>query len=106
MAGKRASSKERLEEAVGAYREALKVYARASMPHQWAEAQYNLANALTGLAACESGTARLEEAIFAYREALTVWTEEAAPYWHNIAQQNLTRAVDAKSSELKAAAEH
>jgi hypothetical protein len=71
------------------------------MPHQWAEAQYNLGNALASLSARQIGGEWLEEAILAYNEALKVWTEEATPYWHKIAQQNLARAVEAKSNELK-----
>src|SRR5258707_2724820 len=68
--GERESGTARLEEAVAAYREALKEYSRERVPLDWATTQNNLGTALQALGARESGTARLEEAIAAYREAL------------------------------------
>ena len=44
--GERESGTARLEEAVAAYREALKEYARERVPLDWATTQNNLGNAL------------------------------------------------------------
>ena len=68
--GERESGTARIEEAVAAYREALKEYTRKNAPLNWAATQINLGNALASLGERESGTARLEEAVAAYREAL------------------------------------
>ncbi len=68
--GERESGTARLDEAVAAYREALKEYTRERVPLDWAMTQNNLGNALATLGERESGTARLEEAVAAYREAL------------------------------------
>ena len=59
----------RLEEALSAYREALKEYTRERVPLDWAATQANLGTALRRLGERESGTARLEEAVSAYRAA-------------------------------------
>src|SRR5207302_6463348 len=61
----------RLEEAVGAYREALRFRTGERAPLQYAVTQNNLGNALSELAEGLSGEdrrARLEEAVGAYRE--------------------------------------
>ena len=68
--GERESGTARLEEAVAAYRAALKELTRERVPLDWAMTQNNLGNALQTLGERESGTARLEEAVAAYREAL------------------------------------
>jgi tetratricopeptide (TPR) repeat protein len=77
--GERESGTARLEEAVAAYREALKERTRERVPLDWAATQNNLGNALDGLGERESGTAWLEEAVAAYREALKEWTRERVP---------------------------
>jgi tetratricopeptide (TPR) repeat protein len=59
----------RLEEAVAAYRDALRECTRGRVPLQWAMTQNNLGTALRTLGERESGTARLEEAVAAYRDA-------------------------------------
>ena len=69
--GERESGTARLEEAVAAYRAALKEWTRERVPLDWAMTQNNLGIALATLGERESGTARLEEAVAAYREALT-----------------------------------
>jgi exonuclease VII small subunit len=74
----------RLEEAVAAYRDALKEYTRERVPLEWAGTQNNLGNALQALGARESGTARLEEAIAAYRDALKERTRERAGTQDNL----------------------
>jgi tetratricopeptide (TPR) repeat protein len=69
----------KLEEAVVAFREALKEWTRERAPLDWATSQNNLGNALSSLGGRESGTAKLEEAVAAYREALKERTREQAP---------------------------
>ena len=68
--GEREGGTARLEEAVSAYREALKEQTRERVPLDWAMTQNNLGNALLELGNRESETGRLEEALSAYREAL------------------------------------
>jgi hypothetical protein len=59
----------RLEDAVAAFRAALKELTRDRVPLQWAGAQNNLGSALEKLGERESGTGRLKEAVAAYRAA-------------------------------------
>ena len=63
MLGERESGTALLNEAVAAYREALKERTRERVPLDWAMTQSNLGNALQSLGARESGTAGLEEAV-------------------------------------------
>ncbi len=77
--GERESGTGKLEEAVAAFREALKEQTRERVPLEWAATQNNLGNALTRLGERESGTGKLEQAVAAYREALKEWTRERAP---------------------------
>ena len=65
--GERESGTGKLEEAVAAYREALKELTRERAPLDWARTQNNLGNALRALGQRESGTGKLEEAVAAYR---------------------------------------
>ena len=67
--GEQESGTGRLEEAVEAYREALKKRSRVGIPLQWAATELDLALRLKGLGR-RGGTARLEEAVKAYRAAL------------------------------------
>src|SRR6516164_1104 len=91
--GERERGTVRLEEAVAAYREALKERTRERAPLDWATTQNNLGNALARLGERESGTARLEEAVAAYREALKERTRERVPLQWAGAQHNLERAL-------------
>ncbi len=61
----RESGTGKLEEAVAAYREALKEYTRERVPLDWAMTQMNLGAALRALGERESGTGKLEEAVTA-----------------------------------------
>ena len=61
--GSARAARQRLEEAVTAFREALKERTRERVPLDWAATQTNLGNALSALGERESGTARLEEAV-------------------------------------------
>jgi tetratricopeptide (TPR) repeat protein len=89
--GERESGTATLQQAVSAYREALKEYTREHVPLDWAATRNNLGNALLALGERESGTATLQQAAAAYREALEEWTPENAPYWRDTALRNLDR---------------
>jgi len=91
--GERESGTARLEEAVAAYREALKERTRKRVPLDWARTQSNLGNALETLGERESSTARLEEAVAAYREALKEYTRERVPLQWAATQNNLGVAL-------------
>jgi tetratricopeptide (TPR) repeat protein len=77
--GGRESGTAKLEEAVVAYREALKERTRERVPLDWAMTQHSLGVALSQLGEREDGTAKLEEAVAAYREALKERTRERVP---------------------------
>ena len=77
--GEREPGIARLEEAVRAYKAALKVWTRKDAPDAWAWTQANLGIALGILGQREPGTARLEKALCAYEAALEVRTHDAAP---------------------------
>jgi tetratricopeptide (TPR) repeat protein len=77
--GERESGTAKFEEAVGAFREALKELTRGRVPLDWPVTQTNLGNALQTLGERESGTAKLEEAIAACRDALKEQTRERVP---------------------------
>jgi len=78
-----------IEEAIFAFREALKEYTRERVPLKWAMTQMNLGNALDTLGAREIGTGRQEEAIAAYRDALKEYTRARLPLMWAMAQSNL-----------------
>jgi len=77
--GDRDRKNEALQEAVAAYREALKERTRDRAPLVWATTQNNLGDALSVLGERESGTGRLKEAVAAYREALKERAFDRAP---------------------------
>jgi tetratricopeptide (TPR) repeat protein len=60
--GERRGETESLEEAVAAFREALKEYTRERVPLDWARTQSNLDAALRTLGKREAGTTCLQEA--------------------------------------------
>jgi tetratricopeptide (TPR) repeat protein len=91
--GERESGTERLEEAVAAYREALKERTQERVPLNWAMTQNNLGNTLQRLGERESGTERLEEAVAAYRKALKERTRERVPLQWATTQNNLGVAL-------------
>ncbi|MGH6817027.1 MAG: CHAT domain-containing protein, partial [Hyphomicrobiaceae bacterium] len=72
--GEGESGTARLQEAVQAYRDALKEYTREKVPLQWATTQNNLGNALQTLGERESGTARLDH----LNEAKMAWSGAVA----------------------------
>jgi tetratricopeptide (TPR) repeat protein len=77
--GERESGVAKLQEAVTAYREALKEHTREPLPLDWAMTQNNLAVTLTRLGEREGATAKLEEAVAAFREAQKELTRERVP---------------------------
>ncbi|MFZ0887466.1 MAG: tetratricopeptide repeat protein, partial [Candidatus Binataceae bacterium] len=93
--GEREPGTARLDEAVAAFREALKERTRQRVPLDWAMTQNNLGGALERLGERESGTARLEEAVAAYREALKEYTRERVPLQWATTQSNLGAALGA-----------
>ena len=91
--GERENGTARLEQAVEAFRNALKEFTRERMPLDSARTQNNLGNALATLGARESGTARLEQAVEAFRNALKEFTHEQTPHYHSLAQRNIEIAL-------------
>ena len=91
--GERDSGTTHLEEAVTAYREALKERTRDRVPLQWAMTQNNLGNVLAALGARETGTTSLDEAVIAYREALKEYTRDRVPLQWATTQNNLGSAL-------------
>jgi tetratricopeptide (TPR) repeat protein len=87
--GEREAGTEKLQEAVIAYREALKETAREHAPLTRAMIQNHLGLALRRLGERRSGTAMLEEAVFAYREALKEASRERTPLQWAMALNNL-----------------
>jgi tetratricopeptide (TPR) repeat protein len=77
--GERENRTDRLEEAIGAYLDALKERTRDRVPLQWAMTQTNLGNTLRRLGERETGTERLEAAVAAYLDALKERTRERVP---------------------------
>ena len=83
----------RLDQAVTAYREALKERARDRVPLEWAGTQNNLGSALLDLGRRETGTARADQAVAAYEEALKEWTRDRVPLDWAMTQNNLGNAL-------------
>jgi tetratricopeptide (TPR) repeat protein len=82
-----------LEEAVAAYREALKGYARELSPFDWAMTQNSLGNALSALGGWNrrrrGGIKLLKEAMTAYEESLKEFTREFYPLEWAMVQNNI-----------------
>jgi tetratricopeptide (TPR) repeat protein len=93
VAIERESGTARLEQAVNAYRDALREYTHERVPLDWATTQNNLGNALQRLGQRESGTARLEQAVNAFRDALQERTRERVPLDWATTQNNLGNAL-------------
>jgi tetratricopeptide (TPR) repeat protein len=91
--GEQSGESTRLEEAVAAYRAALREATRESSPLDWAATQHNLGAALSILGERDSGTGWLDEAVAAYREALKEWTRERVPLYWAATQNNLGTAL-------------
>ena len=79
-----------------AYRAALEVRTRASLPQDWAMTQNNLGNALQEQGTRspgEAGRALLAQAVEAYRAALEVYTRASLPQDWAMTQNNLGNAL-------------
>ena len=98
LAGRERADSAALEEAVAAFRAALKERTRERVPFHGAMTQDNLGTALFRLGERESGTGRLEEAVAAFRAALKEWTRERVPLQWATAQVNLGAALVALGS--------
>lgn len=86
-----------LQDAVAAYREALKVSTREAAPMEWAGTQNNLGNVLQVLG--ERGEdGALQDAVAAYRAALEVRTRKVAPMDWAITQNNLGTVLEVLGS--------
>ena len=92
--GERESGTARLEEAVAAYRAALRgMDPRARAARTGRGPRTTSAMRSQTLGERESGTARLEEAVAAYRAALQEWTRERVPLDWAMTQNNLGNAL-------------
>ena len=87
--GERESGTGKLEEAVAAYREALKERTRERVPLDWAMTQHGLANALATLAKRQKNTPRMKEALACMQRAAEAYGESGESYWLPIAQQRI-----------------
>jgi len=82
-----------LEAEVAARHRALQGLTRDREPLQWAQAQFDLGNALSALGLREIGTAHLEEAVAAYREGLKEGTRDRVPIDWAATENNLGRSL-------------
>jgi tetratricopeptide (TPR) repeat protein len=80
---------DRLRAAEWAYRNAMTVYTRESMPADWAGTQNNLGNVLQTLGERTNDAELLQQAVAACRKALEVLTREAFPSNWAMTQNNL-----------------
>lgn len=90
-----------LGEAASAYRRALLVLTRESMPQDWAATQYNLGYVLQeqGVRANGRDAIRLiSQGVAAYREALSVRTREQLPLQWAMTQNDLGNALQAQGA--------
>jgi tetratricopeptide (TPR) repeat protein len=90
-----------LDQAVEAFREALKERTRERAPLDWANTKNSLGMALFELGKREHGTARIEEAIAALREALEECTADSAPHYHGLVSRNLSAAEELLSARRR-----
>lgn len=95
-----------LGEAASAYRRALLVYTRDSMPLEWATTQHNLGFALQEHGARTNGMEALRllgEAVTSYRQALTIRTREQLPRQWATTQNDLGNALQAQGTRAEGA---
>jgi tetratricopeptide (TPR) repeat protein len=79
--GERESGTARLEEAVAAYRDALREWTRESVPFLWAETQENLALVYRALCAKTGKRVHLDDALEAVGGALEEYNKAKAAYY-------------------------
>src|ERR1043165_3564128 len=95
-----------LGEAVSAYRRALLVFTRESMPREWATTQHNLGFALQEQGARAKGSEAvrlLGEALAAYRQALTIRTRDQLPRQWATTQNDLGNALQGQGTRAEGA---
>jgi tetratricopeptide (TPR) repeat protein len=95
-----------LGEATSAYRRALLVFSRDSMPLEWASTQHNLGFALQEQGARAKGadaTRLLGEAVAAYRQALIIRTREQLPRQWATTQNDLGNALQGQGTRAEGA---
>jgi len=97
--GERESGTDKLEEAVAAYREALKEFTRDRVPLEWAYANHDLANALAALAERQKSSALMAEALACMRVAVEAYRQVGESYWLPIVLSRVT-AMQAEPDEL------
>lgn len=93
-----------LGEAVSAYRRALLVFTRESMPLEWATTQQNLGFALQEQGARAKGAEAnrlFGEAVAAYRQALTIRTREQLPRQWATTQNDLGNALQGQGTRAE-----
>ena len=93
-----------LGEAVSAYRRALLVFTRDSMPLEWATTQHNLGFALQeqgARAKAPEATRLLAGAVAAYRQALTIRTREQLPRQWATTQNDLGNALQGQGTRAE-----
>ena len=95
-----------LGEAASAYRRALLVFTRESMPLEWATSQHNLGFALQEQGARAKGSEAIRllgEAVAAYRQALTIRTREQLPRQWATTQNDLGNALQGLGTRAEGA---
>ena len=83
--GERESGTARLEEAVTAYRAALKEYTRERVPLQWAITQNNLAGVFEALFDRTGKRSLLNDALEHLERAISVFSEAEASHYFSVA---------------------
>ena len=96
--GQRESGTERLDQAVAAYRDALKEWTREKVPLDWATTQHNLGGVYLAFFDKTNDTAHLDKAEAHVQAALEVF-EVSAPYYAGMAQEQLQQ-IAARRGEL------
>ena len=91
--GERESGTVKLEQAIAAFRNALRERNRERAPREWAQTHGNLGTALRRLAEREASLERLNLACASFYEALTVLTRAESPLDWAVAKMNLGGAL-------------
>ena len=99
--GEGESETARLEEAVAAYREALKEYNRERVPLDWAATQNNLGTALQTLGERENGTGQLQIAMTAIESAHSVYRDAGLLQYESYFEERLQSIRQLTSSALR-----
>jgi tetratricopeptide (TPR) repeat protein len=93
--GEREGGKEKLQQAIEAFREALKEFARERVPLFWARAENGLGLALTALGEHDGDAETLRKAVGAFEDALQELTRGRVPLAWAATKVNLANAFEA-----------